>query len=224
MNNQLLKFFPLLGAALLSACGLTTYENGQVRPSATTNGVVIGAGAGAALGLAANMNVPLLAAGGGVVGGVVAASMKSAWAAREHLQRAGVQVVQQGEEVSLYIPNDVCFETNTPTLLESCYPVLDQTAVLLKAYSPNVPMTVSGHTDDVGRFAHKKTLSERQAEAVAGYLWSKGVPWRQLKVVADADCDNIASNRYARGSAFNRRVQIDIRPNLAPDKCPCIPK
>ncbi|MBI5447435.1 MAG: OmpA family protein [Gammaproteobacteria bacterium] len=217
-SRLLLKSFPSFVAVFcsvwLSSCGLATYESGQVKPSAKAKGAAVGASAGIIIGAVTKANIPLAAIGGGVLGGVVGASMKSAWAARERLERAGVQVVQQGEEVSLYIPVDVCFESATDILQESCHPVLDQVAVLLKAYPPDAPMTVTGHTDDIGSPRHKCSLSSKQAQAVAAYLWAKGLCWEQLKVVAAGDSGALASNHSARGSAFNRRVQIDIFPAM----------
>ncbi|EKD74587.1 MAG: OmpA/MotB protein [uncultured bacterium] len=150
---------------------------------------------------------------GGVVGGVMGASLTQAWGAREYIARAGGKVVQVGEEVTVYIPNDVLFAEPACSRLSLCsYPLLDQVAVLLKTFNPGAPMMLTGHTDDVGGSQYKCRLSDKQAHAVAAYLWTQGVPLQQLKVISAGDSDPIASNRNIRGSAANRHIQIDIRP------------
>ncbi|GEM_PF-2165968 len=207
-------YLPLLGALFLPACShFVTCEDGVVKPGPAALGVAGGAVGGAAIGAAVSANVANTTLIGGLVGGVMGVSIKEAWGARDQLRRAGVGVIEEGAQVTLYIPVDLCFDPATDILMESCYPVLDQVAVLLKTYRPNVPMAVIGHTDNVGSPKRKQTLTDNQARAIAAYLWAHGVPYQQLKIIAAGSCDPVASNLNARGSAENRRVQINIRPN-----------
>lgn len=206
----------------LSACSswsnpFVDCKRGQPDVSEVSRGVVYGAVGGAAAGLALGSNVASTAAVGGVAGGVMGASLKGAWPAREKVERAGVQVLQEGERLTLYVPADLCFLPASDELKRSAYPVLDQVAVILRTYPCYVPMTVRGNTDDVGGEPEQKRLSDRQARSVAAYLWDKGIPYQQLKIVACAHHEPIAADHNCKGSAQNRRIQINVRPNV----CEC---
>jgi outer membrane protein OmpA-like peptidoglycan-associated protein len=58
-------------------------------------------------------------------------------------------------------------------------PVFDEAAETLKS-NPNVKVEVNGYCDAIGAQAYNLKLSQRRAEAVAGYLEDKGIPASQL--------------------------------------------
>lgn len=219
--KQCLRAVSVMGlACMATACAWNPFvscDKGQPVASAVTKGAGCGAVGGAAAGLALGSNVATTSVVGAAAGGVMGASLKGAWPAREKLERAGVQIVQRGEQLTLYIPVDLCFAPASDELKESSYPVLDQLGVVLKTYPCYVPMYVRGNTDNVGERAWQHKLSDKQARAIAAYLWDYGVPYQQLKIMALGDRDPIAANHNCKGSAQNRRIQIDVRPQL----CPC---
>jgi OmpA-OmpF porin, OOP family len=85
--------------------------------------------------------------------------------------------------------------------------VLDEAAETLKA-NPNVKVYVNGYCDAIGRRAYNLKLSQRRAEAVAGYLEDKGIPASQLIPQGFGKTNFVATNRTAVGRAENRRVEL----------------
>jgi len=89
--------------------------------------------------------------------------------------------------------------------------VLDNVASTLNQYNQTV-IEVAGHTDSVGTDAYNQQLSERRANAVAGYLSSRGVGQQRMIVVGAGETHPIATNDTEAGRAQNRRVEITIVP------------
>ncbi|WP_157382542.1 OmpA family protein, partial [Burkholderia ubonensis] len=71
-------------------------------------------------------------------------------------------------------------------------------------------VSVTGYTDSVGGDASNLALSQRRAQAVAGYLKSHGLNARTVAVTGRGSADPVASNATAEGRASNRRVEISL--------------
>ncbi|MGC1330236.1 OmpA family protein, partial [Pseudomonas sp.] len=72
-------------------------------------------------------------------------------------------------------------------------------------------LTVTGHTDSVGKPGYNKKLSERRAHSVVDYLISVGIPRASFVSVSGAgESQPVADNKTADGRAQNRRVEIRI--------------
>jgi OmpA-OmpF porin, OOP family len=67
-----------------------------------------------------------------------------------------------------------------------------------------------GHTDSVGTDAYNQKLSVRRAEAVKGYLVSKGIEKNRVYTEGKGEKQPVADNRTAEGRAKNRRVEIEV--------------
>jgi OmpA-OmpF porin, OOP family len=67
-----------------------------------------------------------------------------------------------------------------------------------------------GHTDSVGADAYNQKLSVRRAEAVKGYLVSKGIEKNRVYTEGKGEKQPVADNRTAEGRAKNRRVEIEV--------------
>ena len=67
-----------------------------------------------------------------------------------------------------------------------------------------------GHTDSVGSDAYNQKLSIRRAEAVKGYLVSKGVEANRVYTEGKGEKQPVADNKTAAGRAKNRRVEIEV--------------
>lgn len=76
-------------------------------------------------------------------------------------------------------------------------------------------VSIIGYADSTGRTAANKTLSERRANAVIGYLVSKhNMPLTRLIQPFGAGVDRpAATNDTAEGRARNRRVEINLLVN-----------
>ena len=87
--------------------------------------------------------------------------------------------------------------------------MLSEVATLIENYGDHV-VTISGHTDNVGSDEEKLKRSRDQANAVAAYLWSRGIPLKNMIVLACGDTKPVADNVTTEGSAANRRIEISI--------------
>nr|WP_236599355.1 OmpA family protein [Ramlibacter monticola] len=67
-----------------------------------------------------------------------------------------------------------------------------------------------GHTDSVGGDAYNQRLSVRRAEAVKGYLVSKGIEKNRVYTEGKGEKQPVADNKTAEGRAKNRRVEIEV--------------
>jgi len=214
-----MKIQPHLGWLLLA--GLTacaTLEQTASSPDyqKTRTGAGIGAAAGAVIGLLTRgdkfQNALIGAAIGGVAGGAIGNYQdRQAAKLRADTAGTGVQVVQQGNNITLAMPGNITFATNSADLNASFYPVLDKVSSTLVQYDQTM-VEVAGHTDSTGGAAYNQALSERRAQSVAAYLTSRGVRGARLIVVGDGESHPIASNDTPEGRQQNRRVELTIVP------------
>jgi OOP family OmpA-OmpF porin len=76
---------------------------------------------------------------------------------------------------------------------------------------PNIPMEIDGHTDSVGAEDYNQGLGQRRAEAVKGYLVSKGLRSSRLTARSFGETRPVASNDTEEGRQTNRRVELHPR-------------
>jgi OOP family OmpA-OmpF porin len=76
---------------------------------------------------------------------------------------------------------------------------------------PNIPMEIDGHTDSVGAEDYNQGLGQRRAEAVKGYLVSKGISSGRLTARSFGETRPVASNDTEEGRQTNRRVELHPR-------------
>jgi outer membrane protein OmpA-like peptidoglycan-associated protein len=100
------------------------------------------------------------------------------------------------------------FESGSDVVLPESAPVLRQIAAYLES-KPDVRLTITGHTDNVGKAAANLDLSKRRAASVANVLSG------QFRIAADrfrtdgkGDTEPKSSNAKPEGRAMNRRVEF----------------
>ena len=208
-------------ALLSSSC--TTYDayTGEEKVSATAKGAGIGAGVGAVVGYLASRDKSskdrkkrmLAAAGiGAIAGGGVGYYMDSQEAKlRKQLRDTGVSVVREGDNISLVMPGNITFDTNSGNLKANFYEVLNSVAIVLEEFDKTV-VAVSGHTDSTGSREYNQQLSEKRASSVASYLKSRGIADARFEIVGFGEDYPIADNGTAEGRAQNRRVELTLIP------------
>jgi outer membrane protein OmpA-like peptidoglycan-associated protein len=102
------------------------------------------------------------------------------------------------------------FAFNKAELTGSSSVILD-VAVDQLELCPKIPMEVDGHTDSVGPEDYNQGLGQRRAEAVKGYLVSKGIRSSRLTARSFGETRPVASNDTDEGRQTNRRVELHPR-------------
>jgi outer membrane protein OmpA-like peptidoglycan-associated protein len=219
MNHPLVK--ATLAAALAVAAGCQTLDpyTGESKTSRTTYGALIGAGAGAAVGMISGHDAKqrrqraLLGAGVGALGGGAVGNYmdRQEDELRAQMRDSGVTVTRKGDDVVLNMPGNVTFRTASADLNAQFYKVLDGVALVAKKYDKTI-IEVAGHTDNVGGNEYNRQLSQRRATSVAQYLETLGVAEARIITAAGGEEHPIASNATEQGRAANRRVEVTFAP------------
>ena len=217
-RNGLLCFV-LAGATALSAC--TTYDpyTREEQAARAQRNALIGAAAGAVAGLITGDSSmerkkrAIVGAGiGALAGGGVGAYMDRQEARlRQELDRTGVSVTRNGDNITLNMPGNVTFATNSADLNGSFYDVLNSVALVLDEYEQTV-IEVAGHTDSTGSDQYNLDLSRRRAASVARYLTTRDVLYDRIIEVGMGESRPIATNDTDAGRQANRRVELTLVP------------
>jgi outer membrane protein OmpA-like peptidoglycan-associated protein len=204
--------------------GCYTYDpyTGEKKISDTTKGAGIGAAAGVVVGLltggdaAAHRKNALIAAGvGALAGGAIGNYMDRQEAHLRHdLAGTGVSVTRMGDNITLNMPGNITFKTDSAELDPSFYPVLNSVNVVVKKYNKTV-VEVAGHTDSTGSPEHNQQLSERRASSVARYLEGQGLATNRVVTLGAGQSHPVADNATVEGRQANRRVELTLTPLTA---------
>ncbi len=210
----------LAGAVALAGCTTNPYT-GERQVSKAAMGAGIGAAAGAAIGYSTGDNKKERkesalkgAAIGGVTGGGVGAYMDyQEKKLRDRLAGVGVGIQKDKATgaITLIMPGAITFPTAQSAVRADFYPVLDAVADVLKEYN-KTSISVSGHTDNVGRDDYNMQLSQDRASSVGQYLTSRGVASGRISATGYGKSMPVADNSTEAGRSQNRRVEIRINP------------
>jgi OmpA-OmpF porin, OOP family len=110
------------------------------------------------------------------------------------------------EEPAVFVLDGVEFTTGKATLRPDSYARLDSMVEYL-THKKTARIEISGHTDNAGKKAVNKKLSQQRADAVRDYLVSKGVAADRIKAVGYGDEKPIAPNDTSEGRQKNRRIE-----------------
>jgi len=217
------KITGIILAATLTVTGCTIDPyTGQEKVSNTAWGTGLGAGAGAAAGAA----IGALAGGGkgAALGAAIGAGVGAGTGAgvgyymdrqekilRLRLEGTGVRVQRNGDNLSLIMPGNITFATDSATINNQFYSTLDSVGLVLKEFK-DTHIIIGGFTDSTGAEMYNQKLSERRASSVARYLAQTGVASRRIQSRGFGERYPVASNASAAGRAQNRRVELSIQP------------
>lgn len=199
----------LMMVSFLTACATDPYT-GESKVSKTAWGTGIGTAVGAGLGaIIGGEKGALIGAGVGAATGAATGGYMDIQARklREQLAGTGVQVLRDGDNVRLIMPNSITFNTNEATLKVTSNKVLDSVAIVAKEYD-KTKLQIVGYTDSTGNDKINIPLSQKRALAVANYLALRGVDAGRLNAYGAGAANPIASNATEEGKAQNRRVEI----------------
>jgi outer membrane protein OmpA-like peptidoglycan-associated protein len=209
-------------AVVATGCETLDPYTREEKTSAATKGALIGAAAGAVVGLVSGDDAverrqrALIGAGvGALAGGSIGYYMDREEAKlRAELEGTGVSVTRMGDNITLNMPGNVTFATNSSDLSPSFFAVLDSVSKVLIEFDQTV-IEVAGHTDSTGTNEYNQSLSERRASSVAAYLTQRGVMGERLITVGMGEERPVADNASASGRQANRRVEITLVPVTA---------
>ena len=220
MKNRILI---AVGVVLLaSGCETLDPYTGESQMSKSTKGALIGAASGAVIGLASGDDAvdrrqrALIGAGvGALAGGSVGYYMDRQEAKlREELQGTGVSVTRDGDNITLNMPGNVTFATDSSDLNPAFFDVLSSVGKVVNEFDRTI-VEVAGHTDSIGSESYNQSLSERRASTVSTYLRSRGVDEQRMITVGLGEAMPVADNGQAAGRQANRRVEITMVPLTA---------
>jgi OOP family OmpA-OmpF porin len=120
-----------------------------------------------------------------------------------------VSASEQGLLDSTLANRTIEFETGSAMLAPEGRAILDQMAAVLVKI-PGKTVEIIGHTDNSGSRASNIALSQARADAVKGYLVTKGVPPRSMATMGVGPDQPIASNDTEDGRARNRRIEFRV--------------
>lgn len=213
----------LMTASFILVSGCQTFDpyTGEEKTSNTAKGAGIGAGVGVVLAYLSNRKksskkrkkAMLKGAGiGAIAGGGVGYYMDTQEAKlRKQLRATGVSVERDGDNINLIMPGNITFQTGNHTLNAGFHEVLDSVILVLNEFNKTI-IVVAGHTDSKGSDVYNQSLSERRANAVAGYLLSKQVVEARIEAVGFGEDHPIADNATGAGRSENRRVELSLIP------------
>ena len=207
---------------IVSGCTTLDPYTREEKTSSATKGALIGAGIGAVVGLISGDDAverrqhALIGAGiGALAGGAVGAYQdKQEAALRAELEGTGVSVTRMGDNITLNMPGNITFATDSSDLSPAFFDVLNSVGKVLSEFEQTV-VEVAGHTDSTGSEQYNQALSERRAGSVATYLRSQGVMSQRLITVGMGELRPVADNGTPQGRQANRRVEITMVPVTA---------
>ncbi|GAP76836.1 MULTISPECIES: OmpA family protein [Pseudoalteromonas] len=184
----------------------------------TQKGAGIGAGIGAVLGKATgdhdDKRIFIGAAIGALAGAAVGDYMdKQEQAFRDELAGSGVEVVREGDNIRLVMPSNITFATDQSYISSGFHRTLDAIASVMNKYEKTY-LSVQGHTDSTGASDYNQRLSEQRAQSVKNYLVNKQILAARVSTQGFGESRPVADNSTANGRALNRRVEIQIVPNV----------
>ncbi|MEN6623200.1 MAG: OmpA family protein [Smithella sp.] len=104
---------------------------------------------------------------------------------------------------------NVQFDTGKAIIKKSSYKDIDKLVDVMKNY-PDLNVTIEGHTDNVGKAAGNKKLSQKRADAVKAYMVKQGIDTKRVTAKGYGSEKPIASNATKAGKAKNRRVEAAV--------------
>lgn len=202
----------VLSALLVTGCANNTMSN-------TQKGAAIGAVAGALLGKGTGDHDKSRYVWGAAVGALAGAAIgnymdQQEQEFRDELAGSGVEVIREGDTIRLQLPGAITFATNSASISQGFYPVLDDVVKVLNKYEKTT-LVIEGHTDNTGSLEYNQTLSLNRANAVRNHFMGNGVDQRRLTTMGFGPTQPVADNNTVDGRQLNRRVELRIVPNQA---------
>lgn len=110
----------------------------------------------------------------------------------------------------------VYFELDKRTPRADSAASLDRLAELLKKY-PTLRLRIEGHTDNLGKSAYNKKLSQTRADGVRAALLLRGIAAHRVTALGHGPDHPVADNKHRAGRRQNRRVELHFTEGVPDD-------
>ena len=117
--------------------------------------------------------------------------------------------LQPIEANAAIVLKNIFFDPNQYEIKPQSGVELNEVVQLMKD-NPTLQIQINGHTDNSGKPADNKTLSENRAKAVTNYLIAKGIAPARLLSKGFGDTQPVADNATPEGRAKNRRTELFV--------------
>ena len=114
--------------------------------------------------------------------------------------------IRPGEKVIL---KNIFFESASASLLDESKAELGQLVQFMRD-NPDVKISITGHTDNVGTQAYNLNLSQERARSVVNHLLSEGIAAIRVSYKGMGFSEPVADNDTEEGRAQNRRTELLI--------------
>lgn len=208
-----------MGTVFLSGCSSMKKENvltGETSFTESAKWSTLGATSGAAVGGIGGAAGALIgAAVGGAVGGYYGFSLDlAAEELSDEIEQMGVEVYDNDGAIHIIVQDTMLFDVGDHEITKESSDILNHVAKTIGKVEEDFIVKVSGHTDNTGDFKFNVSLSEQRAKAVAQYLYHNNIGAKAIDYRGFADLKPLVENSSEENKARNRRVEIEILPNL----------
>jgi chemotaxis protein MotB len=128
-----------------------------------------------------------------------------------------IQVSFRKGRMIVELPSAVLFDSGRTELKPDGKAALEKLVEALGSVSHR-DLMVAGHTDNVpiktSRYKNNWELSTQRAVVVVGFMIEKGFPADHLAAAGYGEMDPIADNASEEGKAKNRRIELQLMPDL----------
>jgi outer membrane protein OmpA-like peptidoglycan-associated protein len=219
MKNKIFVCCLLAAVVALQACTTVNPYTREEQTSKATKGAAWGAAAGALAGILSGdgsrerKERALKGAGIGAITGTGVGYYMDVQETklRQKLDRTGVSVTRDGDNIVLNMPANITFEVDRAQVKPDFVEVLDSVAEVLKQYKSTL-IQVAGHTDSTGSDSYNQRLSQQRAQAVGYELIKLNVQPERIETIGYGESRPIASNSSPSGRQQNRRVELYLVP------------
>jgi chemotaxis protein MotB len=136
---------------------------------------------------------------------------------RALIEAGTIQVSFRKGRMIVELPSAVLFDSGRTELKPEGKAALEKLVEALASVSHR-DLMIAGHTDDVPintrRYKSNWELSTQRAVVVVNYVIEKGFPADHLSAAGYGEEDPIADNATEEGKAKNRRIEIQLMPDL----------
>ncbi|MCH2158527.1 MAG: OmpA family protein [Oleiphilaceae bacterium] len=211
-------FVASLAFAIITGCATRDAYTGEEKTSNATLGSVIGAVSGAVIGAVTSSKgdrkkgILIGATAGALAGGGAGYYMdQQEEQLRTKLERSGVRVQRNGNEITLIMPGKITFDVSKSSVRQNFSEVLDSIALVLKEFDKTA-IEITGHTDSTGSASFNQTLSEQRADSVKAQLIARQISSGRVHSKGLGFRAPIATNDTVQGRQENRRVELKLLP------------